>query len=102
MTSQLEFEMASTGQPGQYNVRVLYSDVGETMAIALDLDAERLNERRGELENSVLASSVSSPLLGDGGRTAGSRGWESPVRLPVHRTGGQSLPGEPGDGAFKR
>ena len=60
MTSQLEIEMASTGQPGQYNVRVLYSDVGETMAIALDLDAERLNERRGELENSVLASSVSS------------------------------------------
>ncbi|GHF52803.1 hypothetical protein GCM10010218_37820 [Streptomyces mashuensis] len=59
MTTDLELEICGT-RPGEYEVRVVRAAAGGEPEAVLRLDVDALLARRAELENTVLASSVSA------------------------------------------
>lgn len=60
MDGDIELELASGSARGEYTVRVVQAPAGGNASGIFRLDVDRILERRGELEATVLASAVSA------------------------------------------
>ncbi|ABK05468.1 hypothetical protein Arth_4093 [Arthrobacter sp. FB24] len=60
MDGDIELELASGSEPGEYTVRVVQAPAGGNASGLLRLDVDGILARRAELESTVLASAVAA------------------------------------------